>query len=78
MAPARVSLAELSVSDAGRASYGQLWMLLAVSVLVFVLVPFAGALKWEKGPYLAMPLLLIGLMVVELSDIRKQSSKAAH
>ena len=74
--PARVSMAEWRVSDAGRASYGQIWLLLAASVLVFVLVPFAGALKWEKGPYLAMPLLLIGLMVLEFVRYRRNPSKA--
>jgi 4-amino-4-deoxy-L-arabinose transferase-like glycosyltransferase len=74
--PARVSLAELSVSDAGRASYGQIWLLLAASVLVFVLIPFAGALNWEKGPYLAMPLLLIGLIVLEFVRHRRRSPKS--
>ena len=73
--PARVSLAELSVSDAGRASYGQIWLLLGASALLFVVVPFVGALKWEKGPYLAMPLLLIGLMVLEFVRYRRQPSR---
>jgi hypothetical protein len=68
-------MGEWSVSDAGRASYGQIWLLLAASVLVFVLVPFAGALKWEKGPYLAMPLLLVGLMVLEFVRYRRNPSK---
>lgn len=74
--PARVSLADLSVSDAGRASYGQIWLLLGASVLIFVLVPFAGALNWDKGPYLAMPLLLVGLMVLEFVRYRRQPSKS--
>jgi hypothetical protein len=73
--PARVSLGELSVSDAGKATYSQIWLLLAASVLVFVLVPFAGALNWEKGPYLAMPLLLAGLMVLELVRYRRQPAR---
>ena len=73
--PARVSMAELSVSDAGRASYGQIWLLLAVSVLVFVLIPFGGTSNWETGPYLAMPLLLVGLIGLEIVRYRKQPSR---
>ncbi|MEK6409502.1 MAG: hypothetical protein AABN34_21465 [Acidobacteriota bacterium] len=75
--PARLSLADLSVSDAGRASYGQIWLLLAASLLVFVLIPLAGVLNWEKGPYLAMPLLLVGLMGLEFNRYRKQSNEGA-
>jgi hypothetical protein len=76
-APARVSIADLSTSDAGIASYGQIWLLLAVSVLVFVLIPFAGSLAWETGPYLAMPLLLLTLLWLEFSRHRKESSNGA-
>jgi len=74
-ATAHIKLADLSVSDAGRASYGQIWLLLALSIVVFVVVPFSGALNWEKGPYLAMPLLLIGLIAFEFTRYRKQASK---
>ena len=74
-APARVSIADLTVSDAGRASYGQIWLLLAASILVFVLLPFAGSLAWETGPYLAMPLLLLGLLGIEFARHRKQLSR---
>jgi hypothetical protein len=73
-APARVSMADLSVSDAGRASYGQIWLLLAASILIFVLIPFAGSVAWETGPYLAMPLLLLGLLGLEFARYRKQVS----
>jgi hypothetical protein len=73
-APARVAIGDLSVSDAGRASYGQIWLLLAASILVFVLIPFTSSLAWETGPYLAMPLLLLGLLGLELARHRKQIS----
>lgn len=76
-APARVSIADLSVSDAGRASTGQIWLLLAASILVFVLIPFAGSLAWETGPYLAMPLLLLTLLWLEFTRHRKQISNGA-
>ena len=60
---AQVSLPDLKrVSDAGRVSYAMVWVILAVSLLI-VVVPFAGPLNFEKGPYLAMPLLLVVLIV---------------
>jgi 4-amino-4-deoxy-L-arabinose transferase-like glycosyltransferase len=70
-----VPLTDLSsVSDAGRASYALIWLLLAGSLLI-VVVPFAGALNFEKGPYLAMPLLLVGLMGREFVRYRREPSK---
>ena len=69
-----VPLADLSrVSDAGRASYAMIWVVFAASLFI-VVVPFAGALNFEKGPYLAMPLLLIWLIGREFVRYRKQSS----
>lgn len=73
-AAARVAIGDLSVSDAGRASHGQIWLLLTASILVFVLIPFAGSLAWETGPYLAMPLLLLGLLGLEFARHRRQIS----
>src|SRR5258705_323665 len=58
-AAGKIPLADLSrVSDAGRASYAMIWVLLAISLFI-VVVPFLGPLNFEKGPYLAMPLLLV-------------------
>lgn len=74
-APSRVAIGDLSVSDAGRATYGQIWLLLAAAILVFVLIPFTGSLAFETGPYLAMPLLLVGLLALEFHRHRKQISK---
>lgn len=74
-AGARVAIGDhFSVSDAGRASYGPIWLLLAASILVFVLIPFTGSLAFETGPYLAMPLLLLGLMGLTLARHRKEIS----
>lgn len=75
VAPSRVPITDLQMSDAGSASYGQIWLLLAASLLVFLLIPLAGALSWEKGPYLAMPILLAALIAVEFTRYRKLSSK---
>ncbi len=74
-APARLPMADLSVSDAGQASYVQIWFLMAASLVVFVLIPFAGTLNWEQGPYLAMPILLLGLLALEFNRYRQQTSK---
>lgn len=74
-AGARVAIGDhFSVSDAGRASHGQIWLLLAASILVFVLIPFTGSLAFETGPYLAMPLLLLGLMGLTFTRHRKEIS----
>jgi hypothetical protein len=58
-----VKLADLP-ADAGRVSYAQLWLLLALSTIVFAAIPIVGAVQWDKGPYLAMPLLLASFLVV--------------
>lgn len=69
-----VPLADLRrVSDAGRAAYAMIWVVFAASLFI-VVVPFAGALNFEKGPYLAMPLLLVGLIGSEFARYRKRSS----
>jgi hypothetical protein len=58
----KVQLSDLTrVSDAGRTSYVMIWVIFALSLLI-VVVPFAGPLNFEKGPYLAMPVLLITLI----------------
>jgi hypothetical protein len=44
--------------DAGRITQTQLLAILAASVLVLGLIPLAANMDWDKGPYLAMPLLL--------------------
>ena len=72
---AQVTVSELSITDAGRARYSQLWTLLALSVLVFVSLPLAGSISWDKGPYLAMPLLIVILLIVLLVRYQKGISE---
>jgi 4-amino-4-deoxy-L-arabinose transferase-like glycosyltransferase len=76
-----VPLADLSrVSDAGRVSYAMIWVLLAASLFI-VAVPFAGPLNFEKGPYLAMPLLLVWLIgreFVRFLKCRSNISLSTH
>lgn len=59
----QVKLADLP-ADAGRVSYPLLWLLLALSTLMFAAVPIVGDVQWDKGPYLAMPLLLSSFLVI--------------
>ncbi|HEX8090336.1 MAG TPA: hypothetical protein VF762_15865, partial [Blastocatellia bacterium] len=73
-AGAPVPVPDLRITDAGRARYSQLWMLLALSVLVFLSLPMAGNIDWDKGPYLAMPVLLAALLIVLLARYQKQVS----
>jgi hypothetical protein len=49
--------------DAGKASAAQIWLLLLVSLVLFFAIPIAGAIGWDKGPYLMMPILLLVLML---------------
>ena len=67
-------LSELtSASDAGGASYAMVWVMFAAS-LFLVVVPFAGPLNFEKGPYLAMPILLVWFIGREFVRYLKQHS----
>lgn len=73
----QVSVSGLGVSDAGQASSAQLWMLFGSSLLIFFLLPMIGNItNWDKGPYLAMPMLLGVLLVALLIRYRKQISKS--
>jgi 4-amino-4-deoxy-L-arabinose transferase-like glycosyltransferase len=75
-APGHVPLDLSRVSDAGRVTYAMIWVLLAASLFI-VAVPFAGALNFEKGPYLAMPLLLIWLIGRESVRYLKRPSNGS-
>jgi 4-amino-4-deoxy-L-arabinose transferase-like glycosyltransferase len=72
---AQVSVTDFGVSDAGRANSSQLWMLFGLSLLAFLSLPLAGKINWDKGPYLAMPVLLCLLLIVLLARCQKQISK---
>ena len=74
----KVQLGDLTrVSDAGRTSYVMIWVIFALSLLI-VVVPFAGPLNFEKGPYLAMPLLLIALIGREFVRYLKRDSRRVN
>jgi 4-amino-4-deoxy-L-arabinose transferase-like glycosyltransferase len=73
-AGAQVTVSDLGITDAGRARYSQLWALLALSVIIFLSLPVVGNIDWDKGPYLAMPLLLAPLLIVLSARYQKQVS----
>jgi hypothetical protein len=74
--PARkMTLAETAADGTGRATYTQLWVLLVLSLLLFVLIPSTGSVKWDKGPYLAMPVLLVGLLIPAVIKYQKQNAE---
>jgi hypothetical protein len=69
---AKRPMTDLTMSDAGRASVLQLWLMLGLSLVAFFIVPLTGSLSWDKGPYLAMPALLIGTLIYYLIRIQQQ------
>jgi hypothetical protein len=72
-----VSLPDVRLTDTGRASPSQMWALLAASAVLALLLPVAANLDWDKGPYLAMPLLLAIFLVVMLVRFQKAAAAAS-
>jgi hypothetical protein len=73
----RVAVPDLQITDAGRASPAQVWALLAASIAVLLFMPVAAKIEWDKGPYLAMPLLLAVFLVVLLLRFQKEAARTA-
>jgi hypothetical protein len=74
----RVPLPEMRVTDTGRAGSSQVWALLAASVSLLLLLPIGIKFDWDKGPYLAMPLLLAGFLVVLVVRFQKEVTARAY
>jgi hypothetical protein len=73
----RVALPDVRITDTGRASPSQLWTLLVASASAVMLLPLAANLDWDKGPYLAMPLLLTVFLIVLLIRFQKAAATAS-
>lgn len=71
----QIALADSRVSDAGRTSYYQLWIILAGSLMLFIVAPLGGHMQVDKGPYLAMPFILSGVLTGSWLQYRKQLSE---
>jgi hypothetical protein len=67
-----VQTSKETVIDAGQVKPSLVWALLAISAAVFILAPAGGMMSWDKGPYLAMPVLLAGFLIVGLFRYQKQ------
>ncbi len=72
-AQTEAQLSKETVSDAGQVKPSLVWALLAISTAVFTLAPAGGSMSWDKGPYLAMPVLLAGLLIYGLFRYQKQN-----
>jgi hypothetical protein len=72
-----VTLPKVRVTDTGRASPMQLWGLLGASAAGLLLLPLVANLDWDKGPYLAMPLLLTIFLVIMLVRFQKATVTAS-
>lgn len=57
---------ELIAADAGSISLAQLWVVLLASAAAFASISLAGREQWDKGPYMAMPLLLLFMLAVAI------------
>jgi hypothetical protein len=71
-----MQVAPAPVPDAGRVSIGQIWMLLAASILVFALTAATG--DWDQGPYMGMPFLLVGLLAAGIVRFSKRNPEDAE
>ncbi len=66
-APTRIPL-----TDAGQIKILQLWLLLLLSVILILSLSIAGIMQWDNGPYLAMPILLVGMLIPGLRQYLKE------
>jgi len=51
------------------------WRLLAAAAAVLILTAVTTGLDWDKGPFLAMPFLLIGLLLMLVLRLRAESAR---
>ncbi|HXG63755.1 MAG TPA: glycosyltransferase family 39 protein [Blastocatellia bacterium] len=71
-AGAGVDVTAAVISDAGLIRSQLLWALIGLGLLALLTIPVAGQIRWDQGPYLAMPALLVGLLVAALLHYRRQ------
>jgi hypothetical protein len=71
------SFSPIAVTESGRARVALLWLLLLFSIGLMIFLSFAGFMEWDSGPYLAMPILLLGLLIPETNKYLKQIAQQA-
>ena len=69
-------VAGMSRADAGLIRVAQLWLILALSLFVFFSIPALGAIGWDRGPYLAMPLILLALLLIGARNARSDVTQS--
>jgi hypothetical protein len=62
-------------SDGGHVTQGQLTILLLISLLASFVIPISGLTGWDRGPYLAMPLMLLALLSIASLRIRNDLAR---
>ena len=65
-------------SEAGQTSSYHVWLLLGLSILIFVAIPLLGRVQWESGPYLAMPIILLVLLATAIGVLRREKLDPAR
>ena len=68
----RTAPAHVALPDAGHVSIAQLWLIFVLSIGLMLILSFAGIMQWDNGPYLAIPILLVALLVIQLKDFWSQ------
>jgi hypothetical protein len=65
-------LQQVALTESGNARIIYLWGLLVASIVLIVSLSFTGIMNWDNGPYLAMPILLVALLIPETRNFLKQ------
>jgi hypothetical protein len=71
------SLQQVALTESGNARIVYLWGLLVLSIVLIISLSFTGIMNWDSGPYLAMPILLLALLIPETRNFLKQFSRNA-
>ncbi len=69
------SVKPITLTESGSVKLAYLWILLLLSIALMIFLSFAGIMNWDNGPYLAMPILLVGLLIPEGKNYLKQISQ---
>jgi hypothetical protein len=71
------SLQQVALTESGNARIVYLWGLLVLSIVLIISLSFTGIMNWDSGPYLAMPILLLALLIPETRNFLKQFTRNA-
>ncbi len=59
--------------ESARGTVSRRWIVLGAAVLLLVVMAVTTGLDWDKGPYLAMPLLLAGVLLMLAGRLRAEA-----